>query len=187
MRKLAIALVGALAAAIAVSAPAVASGSRPLYPVTTDLHFADAKGRVHTLVVPMFGEPTALEPCPPLNEVAAKAIAAQRNPELYVMTYLGSTCHGAKFASHVDVQPTPPDSRPAVVVLFYAGSDRKYHYAMFGNDRPGDYIVGTCPLVLKQTKATLIKQAASTHIDQRFLDASCLPLNTSTLLHFANN
>jgi len=188
MRKLAAFLAASVGlAVIAAASAAAASGSRPLYPVTVDLHFADSKGHVHTLVVPMFGEPTALEPCPPINEVGAKAIVSDRNPELYVMTYVGSTCHGEKFPTHVAVQPKPVDSRPAVVVLFYAGADKKYHYARFGDGHPGDYVMGTCPLVLKQTKATLIKQAAPAHAGQRFLDASCFMLNTSTLTHFPNS
>jgi hypothetical protein len=148
------------------------AGPARLYPDKIDLHFADARGKVHTLAITIHVEGPHVGTCMPLDEVAARAIAAQRKPELYAMAYLGSTCHGAPAPRNVSIEQ-PVDERPAMVVLMYQDAAGGFHYSSFGRRKAGDYTMGSCPLVLKETLATLRKQVEADHIGQEFRGADC--------------
>lgn len=172
MRRLLVAATAALLLACCLGGGALARSKVLLHPDKIDLHFADANGRVHTLVITINVEGPAVGTCMPLDEVAARAIAADRNPELYVMAYLGSTCHGAPAPRNVSVKQ-PVDNRPAMVVLMYRDTAGSFHYSSFGRKKAGEYTMGTCPLVLKKTLATLRKQADPDHVGQEFRGANC--------------
>ena len=168
---------------------ALASGASAkhmlLYPHVVDLHFADAKGKVHTLPITMNVEKSQLPYCD-VDEGTARVVAGQRQAELSVMAYLGSTCHGAKFARTVAPPTLPSDPRPAMVVLFYKAADGQDHYSVFGDKRAGDYDMGTCTLVLKKTQAALLKQVADKHVGQAFQGGECFLRNQNALINWTN-
>lgn len=156
-----------------------------LYPHVVDLHFADARGKVHTLPITISVEKDQLPYCD-VDEGTARVVAGQRQAELSVMAYLGSTCHGAKFARTVAPPKMPSDPRPAMVVLFFKATDGQYHYSVFGDKRAGDYDMGTCVLVLKKTQAALLKQVADKHIGQTFQGGECFLRNQNALINWTN-
>jgi hypothetical protein len=172
MNRLLVAATAVLLLACCLAGSASASSARLLYPDKLDLHFADANGKVHTLAITINVERANVGTCMQLDEVTARAVAAQRKPELYVMAYLGSTCHGAPAPRNVSIKQ-PVDERPAMVVLMYRDAAGGFHYSSFGRRKAGEYAMGTCPLVLKKTLATLRKQAEADHVGQEFRGADC--------------
>ena len=168
---------------------AMAKTPRPtlLYPALVDLHFADANGRVHTLAITINAEKLAAGDCAVVYEDMARPIAAQRAPELYDMTYIGSTCHGAAVPKTVSVQPKAPDARPAIVVLYFRAPDGTMHKSVLGDKHAGDYQMGSCPLILKRTKAALAKQVQADRPGQKLVDATCFIRNANSLFGFKND
>lgn len=171
-------VVGALLLACCLVGNASARSPRLLYPDKIDLHFADAKGKVHTLAITINVEGAYVGNCMPLNEVAARAVAGQRKPELYAMAYLGSTCHGAPAPRNVSVEQHV-DDRAAMVVLFYQDATGGFHYSSFGRKKAGEYTMASCPLVLSNTLATLRKQADADHVGREFRGADCFVRNVN--------
>jgi hypothetical protein len=172
MSRLLVVVTATLLVAFCLGGSVYARSPALLYPDKIDLHFADAKGKVHRLAITINVEGPLVGTCMPLDEVAARAIAAQRKPELYVMAYLGSTCHGAPAPSNVSIEQ-PVDDRAAMVVLMYRDEAGSFHYSSFGRKKAGEYTMGTCPLVLKKSLATLRKQAEADHAGQEFRGADC--------------
>ncbi len=153
----------------------VAAKSVPLYPQKVDLHFVDAKGKVHTIAITMHIEKAGLGNCEGISEVVARRITLEQNkPALYEMPYVGSTCHGKKPPkAKVGTAPAPAiDDRPAIIVLFYIDKAGEFHYSSFGRKR-ADYRMDSCPLVLRQTEAALRKQVQADHVGQEYRGADC--------------
>jgi hypothetical protein len=156
-------------------AGAAAAKSVPLYPQKVDLHFMDAKGKVHTIAITMHIEKRGLGKCDGISEIVARRTALERDkPALYTMPYIGSTCHGKKPPKvTVGSAPAPAvDDRPAIVVLFYIDKDGEFHYSSFGR-KSAEYRMDTCPLVLRQTSAALRKQVQADHVGQEYRGADC--------------
>ena len=179
---------GAAAILLALGLAGVAAAkSVPLYPQKVDLHFVDAKGRLHTLVTTIHVEKAALGSCTGFGEDLARHSALQKNrPELYSMPYVGSTCHGAKppKASIANAPAPAVDSRPAMVVLMYLDAKAEWRYSSFGR-KSDEYRMDTCPLVLRQTEAALRKQADADHVGQEYRGASCF-LRSANRTKFTN-
>jgi len=156
-------------------AGAAAAKSVPLYPQKVDLHFVDAKGKVHTIAITMHIEKAGLGMCDGISEVVARRTALEQNqPALYSMPYIGSTCHGKKPPkARVSNAPAPAiDDRPAIVVLFYVDKAGEFHYSSFGR-KSAEYRMDSCPLVLRQTEAALRKQVQADHVGQEYRGADC--------------
>lgn len=152
-----------------------AAKSVPLYPQKVDLHFVDAKGRVHTIVMTMHIEKAGLGNCEGTSEVVARRVALdQDKPALYTMPYIGSTCHGKKppKASVANAPAPAVDDRPAIVVLFYVDKGGAFHYSSFGR-KSAEYRMDTCPLILRQTEDKLRKQVQADHVGQEYRGADC--------------
>jgi hypothetical protein len=185
MRRGLKAILGGLLLVLALATGAWANHKVLLYPHVVDLHFADAKGKVHTLAITENVEPSMLGYCD-VDEGTARVVAGQRQAELSVMAYLGSTCHGAKFTRTVTAPKMPSDPRPAMVVLFFKATDGQFHYSVFGDKKAGEYDMGTCVLVLKKTQATLLKQVADRHVGQAFQGGECFLRNQNALVNWTN-
>jgi hypothetical protein len=172
MRLLRIVLCSALLILAGV-APASAGSKVLLYPTKIDLHFADAKGKVHTLPITLNVEKALINSCTSVDDLMARTIAGQEKPELTVMAYLGSTCRGAKKPSAKGVLQPKLDERPAMVVLTFLHPEEGWKYSVFGRQGPALYQMGTCALTLKKTQASLLKQVQAKHVGQEFRGASC--------------
>jgi len=156
-----------------------ANPKRQLVPgKVVDIHFADAKGKVHTLAVSPFVQSPMAQECLPIYELEARAIAATRQPELYEMAYLGSTCHGAKPPKNSSAKQHV-DDRAAMVVLFFVDPEGQFHYSSFGRKKTGEYQMGTCPGVVKKTEKALLKQVQADHVGQEYRGASCFLRSTN--------
>ena len=152
-----------------------AAKSVPLYPQKVDMHFVDAKGRLHKLVTTVHVQKAALGQCARFGEVIARRIALEQNkPNLYRMAFVGSTCHGEKPPKAAIANAPAPavDDRAAIVVLFYVDAGGKFHYSSFGR-QTADYRMDTCPLVLRQTEKALRKQVEADHVGQEYRGADC--------------
>jgi hypothetical protein len=178
MTRLLLAAATALLLVVCLAANAVARSPQLLYPDKIDLHFADAKGKIHKLAITINVQAAFVGTCMQLDEVTARAVAAQRKPELYAMAYLGSTCHGAPAPQNVSLEQHV-DDRPAMIVLMYRDEAGGFHYSSFGRKKAGEYTMGTCPLVLKKTLATLRKQVEADHVGQEFRGADCFVRNVN--------
>jgi len=183
MRQL---LFGALAGILLamVGASTVMAGKTLLYPEKVDLHFADAKGKVHTLGVTVHVEKDFAGRCMDVGETMARATVSQRKPELYTMAYLGTTCRGAPAPRNVSAKQ-PVDERPAMIVLMYSDDAGAFHYSSFGRKKAGEYAMGTCPLVLSKSLSKLRKRVEADHVGQKFLGADCF-LRSANRNNFTN-
>ena len=101
MRRLLVGLVTSLMLALGMAGSASANPKLLLYPLKVNLHFADASGKVHTLVTTSMVQKVELSGCPDPGPIGAHDFVAYNAPELSGMAYLGATCHGAKFPSRV--------------------------------------------------------------------------------------
>jgi hypothetical protein len=178
MNRLFVAVATALLLICCIGSGAFARSPVLLYPDKVDLHFADAKGKVHTLAITMNVELSFAGTCAPVSEGIARAVASQRKPELYVMAYLGSTCHGAPAPKNASSK-APVDDRPAMVVLMYQDDAGGFHYSSFGRKKAGEYKMGDCPLVLSKSLKTLRKQVEADHAGQKFLGGDCFLRNVN--------
>ncbi|MEQ1902049.1 MAG: hypothetical protein ABL866_15105 [Devosia sp.] len=166
-------------------AGAVLAKSVPLYPQKIDLYFVDAKGKIRTVTFTMNIDKAGLGNCTGVDEIVARTVVLEKQPSLYTMPYIGSTCQGEKPLKATDARPQTADDRPAMVVLFFIDSDGVFHYSSFGRQGTSEYRMDTCPLIVKQTEATLLKQVQADHVGQEFRGASCF-LRSANRTQFTN-
>src|SRR4051812_31154187 len=111
------AFLGGLLLILALAASASANPKLLLYPVKVSLHFADDSGTVHTYVMTSMVQKIETSGCPDPGPIGAHDFVAYNAPEFSEMAYLGATCHGAKFPTHVSKsvgEKPPADPRPAM-------------------------------------------------------------------------